>query len=700
MEDANNQDNPIENEGNNVDDNIDIEEDGSDDEGDGYYLLDENHLQKLKENDRSMTGLDIELNCNGGECFFGSIDWKEYGGCISNNTHLKKLLINSVGTCLDRPYGKNYILGEQGHNLPTRQQLHDFFSCIYRNSSITSISFYSINIRDKFGGGLIDGLQGHPSLERLEFSHSGGPVASKVKQVKLGTIVCRAIGKVLNHPESKLEYLHLSVCHLDDDRLGILCDVLLGNSTLKKLCLKGNDKITSVGWGALSTVIRHPNCKLVDLDLSNTGITDEGSSILGSALSGLSSLKVLNLGWRQLISSTLNYRAWQTLFNQLSQTTIEYLNLESNQIHDSSLHTLANIGTLKSLSLKGISSSTPTGWSSFFHSLQRRGTQLVKLDISQNRIGDVGMAILGSLLSNMSTLKTLKMSNMLNVELVSGYSISSQGWQTLFNLSQNSSMGLVKLHLDSNEIGYEVFQSLIRMVSNMSSLKCLSLGGNSSMTPRSWQALTRYLRSPNFALEELHLNDNRLNDDAVIAFTSALAHNKTLKRLNLEGCTMDEDDDSDDEEDNNELITERGWEAVSTLLCNKSSISDALNSNHTLCSVSNEYDVDDMNLPEDLISYLELNENKDKAEVARQKILQTHFSTEYDTASNIQELLDMDLEMMPSAIEWIGRPTHADWSGTHVSGLSTMYNLSRKLPDLFDSNAQKKPSVGKRKRDR
>jgi len=101
MEDTNNQVDPIEINDYNVNDNIDIEEDYSDDEGDGYYVLDENHLQKLKENDPSITGLDIELNCNGGECFFNSIDWKEYDGCISDNTHLKRLLINSVGTCLD-----------------------------------------------------------------------------------------------------------------------------------------------------------------------------------------------------------------------------------------------------------------------------------------------------------------------------------------------------------------------------------------------------------------------------------------------------------------------------------------------------------------------------------------------------------------------------------------------------------------------
>ena len=101
--------------------------------------------------------------------------------------------------------------------------------------------------------------------------------------------------------------------------------------------------------------------------------------------------------------------------------------------------------------------------------------------------------------------------------------------------------------------------------------------------------------------------------------------------------------------------------------------------------------------PDDLVPLLKLNENKDKAEVARQKILQTHLS-DNDT-SKMQELLDMELEVLPSVVEWIGRPSHVGWKGTNVSGLSAMYNLTRRLPDLFDSSplTQKKPSMEKRK---
>ena len=187
-------------------------------------------------------------------------------------------------------------------------------------------------------------------------------------------------------------------------------------------------------------------------------------------------------------------------------------------------------------------------------------------------------------------------------------------------------------------------------------------------------------------MEQLDIGENNLNDETLIPLTIALVNNKTLQRLYFEELY------DDDTGEYSTLITERGWEAVLTLLCNKASVLDTYNSNHTLNYVY-------CDLSGDLRSLLELNENKDKMEVARQKILQTHFSSEDDTASNIQELLDMELEMMPTAVEWIGRPTHADWRGVNVSGLSAVYNLIRRVPDLFDSSplTQKKPSMSKRK---
>ena len=299
---------------------------------------------------------------------------------------------------------------------------------------------------------------------------------------------------------------------------------------------------------------------------------------------------------------------------------------------------------MKSLRLSCNNSITPSGWRSFFNSLQRNGTQLVKLDISHNRIGNEGIAALGSLLGSMSTLKTLRMSHMLYSRIDGGMedSVTSQGWVTFFNSLQDSNLDLVKLYIDGNEIDDEGIRLLTRVVSGMNSFKMLVLNDNRLVSSTGWQALSAYLRSPNFVLEELHLDENKVNDDTVVAFfTNALIHNNTLESLYL---YQNPDDD---------LIADRGWEAVSTLLCNKVSILDTYTSNHTLHKLG--YDHDEMNLPDDLVLLLESNKNEDKAEVARQKILQTHFPTEDNDTSNIQEFLDMELNIMPAAIEWIGR---------------------------------------------
>ena len=170
-----------------------------------------------------------------------------------------------------------------------------------------------------------------------------------------------------------------------------------------------------------------------------------------------------------------------------------------------------------------------------------------------------------------------------------------------------------------------------------------------------WQALTELLQSPDCTLEILDASESKLNDDTVVAFASALVHNKTLESLDLDGC-IDEDD--------NELITKRGWEALSNLVCNETSIMNTYHSNHILNDVYDDF-------PDDLVSLLKLNKNEDKTEVARQKILQTHFSgSGDDDTSRMQEFLDMELEMMPAAIAWMGRPTHGDWNDWNVSGLS------------------------------
>jgi len=665
MEETNNQDDTMEinNDVGNVDESRDIEEEENDYVDDQWYKLNDDTFHCLKNNAPTITVVCIDLQDDG--CFFNSIDWKVDGSCISNNTHLKMLRIYFKGRCLGRPHGQSYILGEQGNELPTKQQLQDFFSCIRRNRSIEWINIRSVYIGE-FGGDLIEGLSGHPSLNRLEIGNG-----------RLRSIGCEALGKVLKHPESKLNDLRLPGCDFDDEGLSALCNGLvgLGNNTLKKLDLSGN-KFTSIGWRALSTVLQHPNCKLIELGLHHAEINDDGSNILENVSSSLK-----NLGFTY--NKSISKEAWKT-FLKSSQSL--HLDLVISEIDEDSLTVLIdNIGILKSLDLGENKAITPTIWQSFFNSLQTSGTQLKEFNIRHAKVGNVGATALGSFLRS-----SAPMLKKLSIDFVSSSrndsdSISSQGWVSLFSsLQDNTNLNLSSLSLHENKIDDEGLQLLVQMVSSMKSLKFLDLYYNDLVTPTGWQVLSDYLQS-NCSLKELYLHSNNINDDTLVEFTNALRNNKSLKYLDV--------GDSPDD-DGHARITQRGWAAVSTLLCNKTSIMDTYNSNHILQDPG-DYAYPEDAIPNHLVESLKLNENKDKVEVARQKILRTHFSS--DATSKVQEFLDMKLEVIPTAIAWIGRPT-VGWVGREVSRLSLMYNLMRRLPDLFDSSAQqKKQSAGKRK---
>lgn len=621
---------------------------------------------RLERNDSSLLDIQICL-----DDLFNSMNYRgEDGGVfnlIANNNHLKKLSLTFRGRCLDRPTNQPYILGEQGHNLPTRQQLLRLFTCINRNNSIRNITLGSMSIADEFGRGLIECLQGHPSLVSLHCSKG-----------QLEPLACTTlgIGAVLRYPDSKLKDLRLVSCNLDDGRLGTLCHVLLGNSTMESLHLSDNRHITSVGWRTLANVIRHTNCKLSTLALNVNCIDDEAAIALGDALSGSSLMKCLNLDWIESISS----ERWVVFLEQLAQTPLKTLILGTNEEMDNNcVAALANIDTIENLELNGAESVTSSGWGLFFDSIQDHRTQLVSLTICDNSISDddESFQALGRMLTSMNTLKKLNMNGSSN--------ISPRGWQELFLILLHSNLDLVQFDMHDNQIDDIGINLLVPLVSKMSSLKYLSLSLNGLVTPyRGWQYLTFCVDHPDFALEELDLSNNNIDDDTLIACANALQNNETLKLLSIEGFT---NEDSSDDEDDNELITERGWDAISNLICNKTSIMDTFNSNHTLQDLSYSHyycqrEQPTSSIPDDLSSLLELNENKDKIEVARQKILQTHFST--NDTSNLQVFTDLEPEEIPAAIAWIGRPAEpANWLGEHDSGLTLMYNLMRRIPDMF-----------------
>jgi hypothetical protein len=212
---------------------------------------------------------------------------------------------------------------------------------------------------------------------------------------------------------------------------------------------------------------------------------------------------------------------------------------------------------------------------------------------------------------------------------------------------------------------------MVDVLANMSSLKELDVNDNPHIPAAGWMRMSNLLQQPNSSLETLYLssNDNHINDEVIIVFANALANNKSLSTLQF---------------GSGRVITARGWAALSGTLCNKASIESIYNSNHTLQEVM--WGHTEQHLPGDLASYLRLNENNNKVEVARQKILKHHFS---GGESNVEDLVNMELKVLPRGMSWIGRD---------VDGFLLLYQVIHSMPTLFDSSSRAKSVGGKRKR--
>lgn len=77
----------------------------------------------------------------------------------------------------------------------------------------------------------------------------------------------------------------------------------------------------------------------------------------------------------------------------------------------------------------------------------------------------------------------------------------------------------------------------------------------------------------------------------------------------------------------------------------------------------------------DLAWFMQLNEDENKAHVARRKILALYFK---NGLANMQELYGMDTALLPYLIAWAGI------DDLRHMGLNVLYRLLRGVPSLFD----------------
>jgi len=176
--------------------------------------------------------------------------------------------------------------------------------------------------------------------------------------------------------------------------------------------------------------------------------------------------------------------------------------------------------------------------------------------------------------------------------------------------------------------------------------------------------LANLLKGMNCNIKVLALQDNIIGNLGARSITKALSINQTLEAVYLDG----------------NRISEEGWDAFTSVLCNPSSLDATYSSNHTLTSLAgNEKE---QHIPNKLLTLLQLNKSganqshikKKKSYVIRQKILQTHLSDDFDMEPFTEE--NMTLKMIPHVLAWVGRAEE------DVQSHSAMFNLLKEMPTL------------------
>jgi len=286
---------------------------------------------------------------------------------------------------------------------------------------------------------------------------------------------------------------------------------------------------------------------------------------------------------------------------------------------------------------------------------------LTELSLIHANIADEGLVNIITSLSMHPNMKSLDLD---------GNQLQTNGCKALSTLLKCSCTKVEKLDLRSNEINDEGIDALVPVFKNYNNLQKLWLDNHISVTSRGWQKLASILASPNSKLKELHMSNSSIDDEAAAAFASSLVNNSSLSRLELYGI---------------QLITEKGWGALSGLLCDTSSVKSTFLSNHTLQNVVGK--------PKDAFRRLDslgtvhqcllsLNRRYIKKEVAMIKIIQHHNDI------NMMPFFEWEFKVLPLMIGWFERASTIEMPKDYEANigprkLSSIYQFVRGMPDLY-----------------
>jgi hypothetical protein len=444
--------------------------------------------------------------------------------------------------------------------------------------------------------------------------------------------------------------------------LSEIFDALARHSSLTKISIEQSvaegwqyRKILINGWESLTALLRKSSSSLLVLELDDTPMDTEVASILAAGLLANASLKEFSVNSTQQMTRN----GWDAIFAALKRSacTLEKLSVCMNQsMEDDVLSSISNAlldnCTLKSLSLHGDEDYAPSAtvansWD-LIQLLHNPMCGLEILYLHSVGLNNDSIISLRNVIANNSRLRELR--------LDSNHDVTTDGWVNFLTFPSNAKLEMLFLGYNNN-INDEALEVFRISLTNNCRLKDLHLSYLRNVTTAGWTAFSAVLRNPNSSLEKLFLTLEGGDEDIAISFADALTNNKRLRELTIGSST--------------EI-----YAPFAHILCNSSSIMSTYNSNHILSELSLDYIYSRKPLPIDLASVLQINRDYSVSQVARLKIIKTHFS---GSNINTTPFTVMELKVLPNAISWMGQ----ECSMSEISDL--LFAFVRSMPSLCDT---------------
>ena len=311
-----------------------------------------------------------------------------------------------------------------------------------------------------------------------------------------------------------VQSLDMSSCDIGSKVVALLFDDHQCWVNLHTLNLSRN-KIDSDGSQVLSKVLVH--CKnLRCLDLTRNGIGDDGAVALAEGLKDLTSLLELRLGLNEITS-----QGALALVEVLKYNHLQHLDLSENSIGPESMAALVDVICADSLqildlSMCGLLLDGAVSLSAGLKSCR----QLVKLDISDNNIGPLGMWCLAEGIKSCRQLVELD---------ISDNNIGSHGMSSLAE-GLKSCRQLVRLYISRNNIGSHGMASLAEGLQYCTNLQVLNLSRN-NITSDGVAAIVGVMKRCRY-LQKLDLSRNSIGVDGAAVLVGGWQH-KSMLRLDL-----------------------------------------------------------------------------------------------------------------------------------------------------------------------